>query len=558
MSTESTKNELLAESLFTAKVREMVKGYKDEILRLEEEVRNSVAENFKYLNMPEPGRISGIIEKHLSNMNAEILGIKEELTHFEMSKLYKPQGFDFVMVMRPYGVRFGDIWGRSLGKSHNGDYFENFFSCSYAQQADWANKVYFNFGQELSASFFSTRFNRLLSHMEVYQHIGGHHNANWDTNYIDVILSTSGSGSVLSRGTPMRGIGSVYGYGLPDAGYYLIDMRGRVATLEYFRMLRARADGSLTGEANSELRFMESTGSNNGEPALYTGDFMGNLFASLIKSDGTSNASVSRNILYSSGWWSNTIPSLMAKGHYNGFNYPGHGTRTDGMFNKAFMYYWTWRDELATTQDVKNVENILKTLIECFGRADMYIRQGVRTDPLVLPINKRLNPEIGFPKGCRHDAQIFKNPYNSSINAMIQSGNNLWHERYLGVSAAEAEKDRQWRAEAKRRGEPLFDMNEHCKKYYGSSLELFTLWGRFAKDQKTFHDAQALYELNPDDDKAKKNYETLKRWFYTKYDYLRDKSAETSVELFSDDIMKLINSTDAIGVKTETTDSSKD
>lgn len=546
-------SELLAESLFTAKVREMVKGYKAEILKLEEDVRNAVAENFKYLDMPEPGRITGIIEKHISNMNAEILGIKEELTHFELDKLYKPKGFDFFMTLRPYGIRFWDIWGRSHGKTNDtNNYFENFFSQSYAWTDVKTNGigVHWNFGQVLQACFFSSKYNRLIAANNWYQQIGGHHAYNWTRNYINDILSTSGSGSVASRGQGLHGIGSVYGYGIPEAGYYLIDMRMRTSTIEYFRMLRAKADGSLTGESNSELAYRESTGYSNTNPVLHTGDFMGDIaYPCGINSAGdTVDYPGPRDMRFTSeGFWSTGIPSYLAAGKWNDFKYPEKGS-PDSAYNKCFVYYWTWRDELPTTQDVKNVEDIIKTLIECYTRGYMYYFQNNRNDRIVIPLDKQLNPEIGFPKGCRHEEQVFKNPYKLNENAKIHSGNGrVWNEKILGVSAAEAEEDRRWRAQAIERGEPVMDLNEHCRKYYGDLLNMFMLWGRFARDQKTFHDAQRLASEPDASEKAKKNYETLKRWFYTKYDHYRNKQAAEKVELFSSDLMRLINSTDMIG-----------
>lgn len=545
--------ELLAESLFTAKVREMVKGYKAEILKLEEEVRNAVAENFKYLDIPEPGRITGIVEKHISNMNAEILGIKEELTHFELDKLYKPDGFDFFMTLRPYGIRFWDVWGRSHGRDHNNNnYFENFFSQSYADYAARYSGVgdHWNFGQVLQACFFSSKYNRLIAANNWYQQIGGHHTFNWTRDYVNNLLSTSGSGSVAARGSGLHGIGSVYGYGIPEAGYYLIDMRMRTSTLEYFRMLRARSDGSLTNEANSELAYRESTGSSHANPVLYTGDFMGDLYPCGVDSAGNATGySGPRNLSYSSeGFWSLGIPSYLAAGKWNDFKWPVKGS-PDSAYNKCFVYYWTWRDELPTTQDVKNVEELIKTLIECYTRGYMYHVQNNRNDKIVIPLDKQLNPEIGFPKGCRHEEQVFKNPYKQNENSMIHSGNKLWNEKILGVSAAEADEDRRWRAEAIARGEPVMDLNEHCRKYYGDLLNMFMLWGRFARDQKTFHDAQRL-AMEPDaSEKTKKNYETLKRWFYTKYDHYRNKQATEKVELFSADLMRLIDSTDMLGEK---------
>lgn len=551
------KSEFASQALFSSKVRQMVKQYKDQILDLENNVRNVVAENFKYLDMPESGRITKIVEKHIANMNAEILGIKEELTAFELSNLELPKNCNFAAILKPISPPLF------------------YFGCSlfFLREAATRYELSLLRGNKL------TKGPKLIFHNNsLLQSLGSQdlHTAN-DAS-VAKYFRDSGSGKIENRGVYIRagrehGYGAKWGSEIPAAGFYRMSsvvesIAGGVCYVAHnpgrhtsyegdaLRMWRVDSEGRRTDETNSEIRIQN---------AKY--------FASIRVGDFFSFGR--GGYLHYGGHHLPVVDAFHNGAHFSLVGLaPLVNSLPINMSNEAtweklcnvFTYYWTWRDECPTIQDTKNIESLVKFFICANLRAYHNVPATHQ-----LAESTRYTFDIGLPRGCYHEENCYKFPfydwstgnYSDATFPLYDSyDNGYWTKKtgpgrqplrikhfpfspnsWFGTTAEQEEQDRVFYRDAKLRGEPVIDIMEFFRNY-GLGLDAFIVLGRFARDQKKFHEARDIAAEPEATESAKKNYVTLRNWFYTKWKDFRDTSGTDEVEMLSSKIIELIDSID--------------
>lgn len=551
------KNEFASQALFSSKVRQMVKQYKDQILDLENNVRNVVAENFKYLDMPESGRITKIVEKHIANMNAEILGIKEELTAFELSNLELPKNCNLAAILKPISPPLF------------------YYGCSlvFLREAVTRYEISLLRGDK------STKGPKLVCYDNMLlQSLGSQdlHTAN-DAS-VAKYFRDSGSGKIENRGVYQRaererGYGVKWGSEIPAAGFYRMSSvvesiaggvcyktwdrdPGRSFEGDALRMWRVDSEGRRTEETNSDIRIQNAKYFAN----IRVGDFF----------------SIERGAhLHLCGCHFQLVDRIHQAAHYSLVGVgPLCNSRSVNMSIEdnwekhcnIFTYYWTWRDECPTIQDIKNIESLVKFFICANLRAYHNVAATHQ-----LAESTRYTFDIGLPRGCYHEENCYKVPlydwstgdhsnatfplYDSIHEGMFSGKSNprtnslrVRHfpfspNSWFGTTAEQEEQDRMFYRDAKLRGEPVIDIMEFFRNY-GLGLDAFIMLGRFARDQKKFHEARDIAAEPEATESAKKNYVVLRNWFYTKWKDFRDTSGTDEVEMLSSKIIELIDSVD--------------
>lgn len=589
---EKPKSEMLSQALFSNKVRNMVQAYKEEILDLETKVREAVEENFRYLDMPEPGRVTRIVEKHIANMQAEILGIQDDLTHFELSKLnYGNSQYQYRVLTKPTGIVswYANALRRHRIKNNWCADWNDFINANRSDQSRRENRAAVTHNVHMpvfEVSLIDTSSNNILyripqvTQMNSYWafHTNGNNGnlrmANWDT-----WIKETGTGSIGKYGTFYKGRsdtsecygeGDHHGWGLPSAGFYRLDNRrhfsGGAGGNEfhqgaydwhgspnesggdgYLIARRCNADGVSTQEPNSDIDFLRGFPLRGAHP-VRIGDFFVSHGACSSIVDGSSASDWNRRYESTAAAAALQLIELV--------NFPT--SRNDGNINNTLIYYWTWRDEVPTLQDAENVESFLIWLSLCHIRwysirTHNWDREDGTND--VHPNHRndldfaRNGTRLWMPKGCRHKEQMFHMrdhaSYNGSILAFIQFGGPggkayYWEPRYCGISNDEASTDKAWREKALSRGEPLWDMKTSAFVDDTNNLSYYVKLTRFVVDQERFHNAQALAQREGASETDKKNYDIIKRWFYTKYDHLRSNKSQDQVEALGEKMMNLL------------------
>lgn len=600
---ERPKNEMLSQALFSNKVRNMVTAYKEEILDLERKVREAVEENFRYLDMPEPGKVTRIVEKHISNMQAEILGIEDDLLHFELSKLnYGNEYYRYRILTRPtaccgWYIKDSRIyneqnhwcadWNERINQADGNGYANNI--CNGTGRGNYAAVTHKAWWKAFDITLIDTKNNGILfktQAMQVDSYHAFHGSSlripNWKT-----WLKETGTGSIGKYGNFYKsrsdtseyyGEGDHHGWGLPSAGFYKLDNRGHYVGGantdrfhqgaydwhsspdqsggdEYLVAYRCNADGALTNEANSTIDFMRGHPLRGPHP-VRIGDFVSSFGATQGINWPTVNGGRGDwNQRYNgtAGSGAITIAELI--------NAPGMNNKGNRL--NTLIYYWTWRDECPTIQDAENVESFLKFMTLCtirwysirthnWDRVDG--TNGCHPSHEANLDHAANGTRLWMPKGCRHKEQMFHMVYTSKERAnqpriaWIQyegpgGVSYLWEPRYMGITAAEAAADKAWREQAMARGEPLWDMKESAYVDRRNGLQYYIKHCRFVIDQERFHNAQALAQRDGASETDKKNYGIIKRWFYTKYDHLRSNKSQDQVEALGEKFMKLLEMT---------------
>lgn len=540
----ANKSEFASQALFSSKVRQMVKQYKDQILDLENNVRNVVAENFKYLDMPESGRITKIVEKHIANMNAEILGIKEELTAFELSNLELPKSCNIAAILKPIAPPLFD--------QHLGIFFLEGAKTQYEISLLRGDK--------------STKGPKLILYDNtLLQSLGFQdlHTAN-DAS-VAKYFRDSGSGKIENRGIYRRaeleyGYGVKYGSEIPAAGFYRMSSvvepiaggiryqtDGRSSSIRSYegdalRMWRVDSGGKKTEETNSDIRIQ------NAEyfASIRVGDFFFRGRWTHLHMNGHHFLGVDRIQQAATYSFVGVGPKIRLRTTIN-HNWEKHCN--------IFTYYWTWRDECPTIQDIKNIESLVKFFICANKRAHHNFAATHQ-----LAESTRFTFDIGLPRGCYHEENCYReyfydwstgdhnNPTFPFYATIRQNHLRVRHfpfspNSWFGTTAEQEEQDRVFYRDAKLRGEPVIDIMEFFRNY-GTGLDAFIMLGRFARDQKKFHEARDIAAEPEATESAKKNYIVLRNWFYTKWKDFRDTSGTDEVEMLSSKIIELIDSID--------------
>lgn len=539
----ANKSEFASQALFSSKVRQMVKQYKDQILDLENNVRNVVAENFKYLDMPESGRITKIVEKHIANMNAEILGIKEELTAFELSNLELPKSCNIAAILKPIAP--------PLFYQSRGIFF--------------LERAFTHYEISLLRGDKSTKGPKLILYdNSLLQSLGFQdlHTAN-DAS-VAKYFRDSGSGKIENRGIYRRaeleyGYGVKYGSEIPAAGFYRmssvaepiargilyrIDNCNAIRSYEgdALRMWRVDSGGKKTEETNSDIRIQ------NAEyyASIRVGDFFFDGRRTHLHMNGHHFLGVDRIQQAANYSFVGVGPKIRVRTTIN-HNWEKHCN--------IFTYYWTWRDECPTIQDIKNIESLVKFFICANKRAHHNFAATHQ-----LAESTRFTFDIGLPRGCYHEENCYRecfydwstgdhnNPTFPFYATIQQNHLRVRHfpfspNSWFGTTAEQEEQDRVFYRDAKLRGEPVIDIMEFFRNY-GTGLDAFIMLGRFARDQKKFHEARDIAAEPEATESAKKNYIVLRNWFYTKWKDFRDTSGTDEVEMLSSKIIELIDSID--------------
>lgn len=609
---EKPKSEMLSQALFSNKVRNMVQAYKEEILDLETKVREAVEENFKYLDMPEPGRVTRIVEKHIANMQAEILGIQDDLLHFELSKLnYGNDTYRYRILTKPTAICGWYIcahrifnesnhwcvdWNIRINQANYEGYADHVCNgtgggnyCAVTHKAWWKAFDISLIDTKNNGILFKTQAMQVDSYHAFHTH-GTANNLQLKMPHWHNWLKETGTGSIGKHGnfykqrcdtSEFYGEGAHHGWGLPSAGFYKLDNRGHFSGGhggnefhqgaydwhgspnqsggdEYLVAYRCNADGELTNEANSTIDFMRGYPL-RGPRAVRIGDFVSSFGACCNMNwpsvnNGRGDWNIRYNVTAASG--AITIAELI---NQPGFCNPRAGSNT-------LIYYWTWRDECPTIQDAENVESFLKFMTLCTIRwYSIRTHNWDRVDGVngchpshEANLDHATNgTRLWMPKGCRHKEQMFHMVYTSKERAnqprvaWIQSEgpggvSYLWEPRYMGITAQEAAEDKAWREQALARGEPLWDMKESAYVDRRNGLQYYIKHCRFVIDQERFHNAQALAQREGASETDKKNYDIIKRWFYTKYAHLRSNKSQDQVEALGEKMMKLLELAEGI------------
>ena len=524
----STNNETLQaySALFSSKVRNMVSQYKEHILDLENQIREVVAENFKYLDIPEPNYITKIVEKHIANMQAEILGIKEDLTYFELSKLNLPN-YPLIVLMKPVDLNFGDRYG--MNGCRNRDFLLNIIDKHYYYLAGYEFNVILTRRQKLFSTFYHSQ-NLCFSD-------------NYKKEFIDKILTISNSGSITN-------LSEYNGYGIPCSGFYTctIDKEkweyiyNRYQQYDSVKLNRVYANGEATNETNSDILILPSSWNSIGS-YMKTGYFMEKIGGSHLNITTNTNwgyigASAFLSHVYSFGY------GCMANiGRWA--DYP------EANRDKIFYYYWTWEDEVGNADDIEKIKLVIMNFFQAFYR---FKRGGDYTKDLtdeyqLLPNNL---PHL-LPKGCRHQEAMFKAYREKADRGFANSKDYLifvlynnykshyeYNIKYFGVSDTEAQEDKNWYYEAYNRGEPLYNLQKALWADGDAKIKMFKEWGHFYFDQLKYHTAQNIANQAGATQEEILTYTNLKKWFYTKYDHLRNKSGTEKIEILSNTILKNI------------------
>ena len=609
---EKPKSEMLSQALFSNKVRNMVTAYKEEILDLETKVREAVEENFRYLDMPEPGKVTRIVEKHISNMQAEILGIEDDLLHFELSKLnYGNDTYRYRILTKPTAIcgwyinpyRFYNEqnhwcvdWNTRINQANYEGYADHV--CNGTGRGNYCAATHKAWWKAFDISLIDTKNNGILFKTQAMQ-VDSYHafHTHGTANNLQLRmphwhnwLKETGTGSIGKYGgfykrrydtSEYYGEGDHHGWGLPSAGFYRLDNRGHFSGGnggnefhqgaydwhgspnqsggdEYLVAYRCNADGALTNEANSTIDFMRGFPL-RGPHGVRIGDFVSSFGLCCNMNwpsvnNGRSDWNIRHNATAASG--AITIAELI---NQPGFCNPEAGSNT-------LIYYWTWRDECPTIQDAENVESFLKFMTLCtirwysirthnWDRVDG--TNGCHPSHEANLDHVTNGTRLWMPKGCRHKEQMFHMVYTSKEKAnqpriaWIQyegpgGVSYLWEPRYMGITAQEAAEDKAWREQAMARGEPLWDMKESAYVDRRNGLQYYIKHCRFVIDQERFHNAQALAQQDGASETARRNYDLIKRWFYTKYDHLRSNKSQDQVEALGEKFMKLLEMTEEV------------